>query len=613
MSKQPIINQEDDATYNRGSKSTLNIRSPQPVGETVQKSSKQTASSLIKTSPTVVDAASNPTPAPSLPQEGAYAGSSTVIETTGTTVIIDTTKDVYVNTTEQITEQKYITNNVSGGYSGFSGFSGPAGASGSQGPAGSAGASGYSGFSGAAGSASPGGADTQLQYNNAGSLGGISTATYDGSKLSLGCNTQVGITGGSIGQVLCTDGSGNLGWTTPSANVSLDSKCQLAIGGGLTGTTTGYGNNIAIGYCSQFGAQYTKDNVSIGTLSMACNSLAYGNVGLGSYSLYSNIGGKCNVAIGRCSMYSNTYGDCNVAIGANTLYNLIGPNGQGPNIAIGEYALFNHKGQNTIAIGIGALCAQVNGSCNLAIGNAALLNSNCGFYNLAIGACTLCSLVTGNSNSAIGVKSLQTLNTGSRNVAQGYASLTSLAYGCNNTAIGVSSLNSTYSGCNNTAVGTCAGTGNQGTNNTFIGFAAVGATATSNNTITLGNSSVDCIRAQVTTISGLSDNRDKTDVEDIPLGLEFVLNLRPVKFTWNMRDGGKVGIQDSGFIAQDVAALEDQYEVAGWLDMVGRENPEKLELKPGKLIPILVKAIQELNSKVTNLETEIAALKGSNG
>jgi hypothetical protein len=62
------------------------------------------------------------------------------------------------------------------------------------------------------GGGTPGGSTTQLQYNNAGSFGGISTATYSGGQLSLGSNAQVKITGGTSGQVLSTDGTGNLSW-----------------------------------------------------------------------------------------------------------------------------------------------------------------------------------------------------------------------------------------------------------------------------------------------------------------------------------------------------------------------------------------------------------------
>lgn len=56
-----------------------------------------------------------------------------------------------------------------------------------------------------------------------------------------------------------------------------------------------------------------------------------------------------------------------------------------------------------------------------------------------------------------------------------------------------------------------------------------------------------------------------------------------------MRDGGKVGVKDSGFIAQDLQAVDDD-----WLKLVYAENPEKLEASYGRLIPVLVRAIQDL-------------------
>jgi hypothetical protein len=60
----------------------------------------------------------------------------------------------------------------------------------------------------------PGGNNTELQFNNNGTFGGISTVTYSGGNISLGAVSNVKITGGSIGQVLSTDGNGNLSWTT---------------------------------------------------------------------------------------------------------------------------------------------------------------------------------------------------------------------------------------------------------------------------------------------------------------------------------------------------------------------------------------------------------------
>lgn len=63
----------------------------------------------------------------------------------------------------------------------------------------------------------PGGNNTELQFNNNGTFGGISTVTYSGGNLSLGAISNVKITGGSLGQVLSTDGTGNLTWTTGGA------------------------------------------------------------------------------------------------------------------------------------------------------------------------------------------------------------------------------------------------------------------------------------------------------------------------------------------------------------------------------------------------------------
>jgi len=87
-------------------------------------------------------------------------------------------------------------------------------------------------------------------------------------------------------------------------------------------------------------------------------------------------------------------------------------------------------------------------------------------------------------------------------------------------------------------------------------------------------------------------------------GLELVNMLRPVTFDWNMRDGAKVGVKDLGFIAQDLMAVEDSINAYETLGLTYRDNPDKLEASPGRLIPVLVKAIQELSAKVAALEAK---------
>jgi hypothetical protein len=102
----------------------------------------------------------------------------------------------------------------------------------------------------------------------------------------------------------------------------------------------------------------------------------------------------------------------------------------------------------------------------------------------------------------------------------------------------------------------------------------------------------------------LSDVRDKTDIQPLAAGLDFINALNPVEFTWNMRDGGKVGEPDTGFIAQDLKAVQEQTGVT-IPGLVYEDNPERLEAGYGKLLPVLVKAIQELSAKVAELEAKV--------
>jgi hypothetical protein len=211
--------------------------------------------------------------------------------------------------------------------------------------------------------------------------------------------------------------------------------------------------------------------------------------------------------------------------------------------------------------------------------------------NIGIGANTLPS-VSGPNNIAIGDDALNALTTGDDNVAVGKQALIS------------------FTGTNSIAIGQLAGsTSTTGTNNVFIGRASLGSSATASDEITLGNSSHTVIRAAVTTITSLSDERDKKEIQTLPLGLEFVEKLKPVKFVWNDRDeNGKHDVEDFGFIAQDLKSAQEESE-ASYLNLVYDENPDKLEASYGKLLPILVKAIQEMNTEMKSLKEEILTLK----
>jgi hypothetical protein len=169
-------------------------------------------------------------------------------------------------------------------------------------------------------------------------------------------------------------------------------------------------------------------------------------------------------------------------------------------------------------------------------------------------------------------------------------------------------------GSANTAIGYGAGSSfATGNNCTMIGYGAQASSGTISNEITLGNSSVTTLRCNATTITALSDRRDKTDIIPIVEGLAFLKQLNPVSFTWNSRDKAKVGIKSAGFIAQELLALQKQSNIGDNLDLVSEDNPEKLEARYGNLLPVIVKAIQEESAekdqKIKELNERLDALE----
>lgn len=98
------------------------------------------------------------------------------------------------------------------------------------------------------GTGSPGGSNTQIQFNDNSSFGGSSDFTFNKTSntvgvvniiasgtVELGNVSNVKITGGSSGQVLRTDGTGNLSWTTQSGGGSSFSEVTTSPYQAVTG------------------------------------------------------------------------------------------------------------------------------------------------------------------------------------------------------------------------------------------------------------------------------------------------------------------------------------------------------------------------------------------
>ena len=115
------------------------------------------------------------------------------------------------------------------------------------------------------------------------------------------------------------------------------------------------------------------------------------------------------------------------------------------------------------------------------------------------------------------------------------------------------------------------------------------------------------INATNTTISAISDQRLKENIVDLDIGLDKIMLLKPRKFDWKTGKGKDIK-GDRGFIAQEFEQVFPEL-IDEWLDPAP-EGEEAYKSVRADLIPIFVKAIQELSAKNDALEARVAALEG---
>jgi hypothetical protein len=183
--------------------------------------------------------------------------------------------------------------------------------------------------------------------------------------------------------------------------------------------------------------------------------------------------------------------------------------------------------------------------------------------NTVFGASAGQSNTTGSYNSAFGLGSMNSNQGGSRNAAFGGDSLFYNISGSFNTAIGNSALINT-TGSENTGVGYGAGQANTSFSNTTCLGANTEITAS--NQIQLGNSATTTY--VYGTVQNRSDIRDKAEVRDTVLGLDFINKLRPVDYKWDMREDYKAEMPTQGELSkEEYKILMDE-----WLESVKLDN-----------------------------------------
>ena len=500
--------------------------------------------------------------------------------------------------------------------------------------------------------------NTALGYN---SLGANTTGVH---------NTALGSEGQDGRSVLHSN-------TTGGYNVAVGNQALS------TNTTGNY--NTAIGYQCLNLATTADNNTSVGLNSMYNTTTGHSNVAVGNNTLDSNTTGSYLTAVGRDALGANTTGNYNTAVGqiagdaiTTASYNTaIGRGALTSNVtgdsntAIGYAAGEACTGAQNVFVGTNAGDAQTNAADNTAVGYDALTTNVGTQNNVAVGTRALRDLnnSSGNThNTAVGSNAGRENTVGLQNtylggnagyytstnsyttfvgMGAGFGTSGSNLTGNFNTAVGYEAgFKLITSAEKNTFLGAYAGYYNgtnstsngitTGTNVTAVGFAAYPSSATASNEFTLGNSSVGNLRCNDTSISSLSDERDKTNIVDVPLGLDFIKTLRPVAFDWDRRDGTKQGLKDFGFIAQELKTAQDATDYADHMRLVHtgtvlvpdaeNTNPtededgnpirdvsgtmqECLEADPMKTYPVLVKAVQELSTALDAALARIATLE----
>ncbi|MCD4695194.1 MAG: tail fiber domain-containing protein, partial [Bacteroidales bacterium] len=325
-----------------------------------------------------------------------------------------------------------------------------------------------------------------------------------------------------------------------------------------------------------------------------------------------------NVFLGYQAGLSTSNGDNNIAIGGQSL-------------------LSNSTGSRNIAIGSAALWFNGISNDNISIGNSTSLNNTSGSFNTVMGSWAYKAFQNSSYNTAIGYNSLGDLEpipwalgnyTGDRLTAVGYESLFNNQQGIRNTGVGYKALYENKSGDDNTAIGYDAGPSADNLSNT--GAFGNGAVPTASDRIHIGNTSVGWIGGQVNW-SVYSDERFKKNVNENVRGLDFIMNLRPVTYQWDIQQldgyiGTPEGIYESesmitarnkmeanvytGFLAQEV----EQAALATGFDFSGVNAPENgssaYSLSYAEFVVPLVKAIQEQQEMIEELIIRNEKLQG---
>ena len=459
-------------------------------------------------------------------------------------------------------------------------------------------------------------------------------AGYLGTKAVLLSTTAADVVGNAeiggdltVGGNLSVDGGtikldGN--YPVGTNNVALGNAALDAVDSGAIA-------NTAVGHGSATALTSGDENTAVGNAALATATTAINNTAVGSLALQDTTTGGYNVAVGKDALQNNTTASNNTAVGYQAGYsNTTGAS----NVSVGHSALkATTTGNFNTAVGRGALIQNTTGIDNTAIGNEAGYNNTTGSYNTYLGD-NAGADATNTRNTFVGHGSGEFVTTGEKNTILGRYSGNGggldirtasnrivLSDGDGNPRLHIDDTGEVKIGHNSSLPNLANGVGGDGFS---IGVANVSGTfraavsasdAAANIYLSKSASPSDnrhlsfyrngsqvgnvTTTASATAYNTTSDYRLKENVVELTGATDRLKQLNPSRFNFIAEADTTV----DGFLAHEVQAVVPE-AITGTKDAVDADgNPEYQGIDQSKLVPLLVATIQELEARITALET----------
>jgi len=390
------------------------------------------------------------------------------------------------------------------------------------------------------------------------------------------------------------DTSGNL------TNAGTINTLNVGRGGGNVVYNTAVGAGT-LGSSSQTGAY----NAFFGLNCASANTTGSYNCAYGAYTLNTNTTGSSNTAYGQAALYSNLTGSYNTAVGHQAGYSTTTG---GQNVFIGYQAGYSNTAynQNTI-IGFQAGYYNVNGNLNTFLGWQAGFSYNPSTPN------------TNGLNCFLGYYSGYGVTTGAQNTfIGGNASGYQMTTGNYNTILGNFSGNGSGLDIRTASnyIVISDGAGNPRIISNGSGEISMNTTPATGYTLTLkgaasgaqgilyGVNAGDTFTVRIQgdgsiynyygTYGTISDARLKENIVDATSKLDDLMQVKIRNYNL-IDDESKT--KQIGVIAQELETV--------FPNMVTEDEDGNKAVKSAVFVPMLIKAIQELNAKVTALEAKL--------